>query len=472
MPSHCDVLVVDDHPINRNLASRILAQAGLTSAVACSGEEAIDAALQLLPLVILMDVVMPGMDGYEACRQLKAHEKTAAIPVIFVTAQADVQAETLCFECGGADFVTKPYNAAVLRARIRTQIAVSANRRSLEGMFRDVIEFAPAVFLMSDAAGHLVKTNALALQQFAVTRADMLDSRLDRWIPEIYTQMPGGALPLASEHFEMDCRRADGTRFPADITYGFLQTSQEPLGLFIIRDIEAHRHTLTELHDSRARVRALGAQNESAREDERKRIAREVHDELGQVMTALRMDIALMEMLYLKQVPDMQDKLVGMRGLVDRAISGVRQIASNLRPPALDMGLGAAVQWLVSEFKKHSPANVGLRLSDVPKHLPEQHAMTIYRIVQEALNNIAKYAQATQVEITLETDGKRLHLLIQDNGVGFMTSQLTSRKTFGLLGMQERAMSLGGDLSIQSQPNEGTLIEANFVVEQVREEAA
>lgn len=471
MSSLCDVLVVDDHPNNCKLASTILTQAGLTSAVAFSGEDAIDAAHKLQPLVILMDVVMPGMGGYEACRQLKAHGKTAAIPVIFVTAQADVQAETLCFDCGGADFVSKPFNAAVLRARIGTQIAVSANRRSLEGMFRDVIEFAPAVFLMSNAAGQLVKTNALALQQFTVTRTAMRGSRLERWIPDIYTRLPIGSLPLSSTHFEMDCQRADGSWFAADITYGFLKTAKEPLGLFIIRDIEAHRQTLTELQDSRARVRALGAQNESAREHERKRIAREVHDELGQVMTALRMDISMLEMLYVKQVPDMQEKLASMRSLVDRAIFGVRQIASNLRPPALDMGMEAAVKWLVSEFKKHSSAAVELRLGELPKYLPEHYAMNIYRIVQEALNNIVKYAQATQVEISLEAHDKWLHLRIRDNGIGFVTTQPPARKTFGLLGMQERAMNLGGDLRIESQPNQGTLIDANFGAAQIEDES-
>lgn len=469
MPSQCDVLVVDDHPINRMLASTILKQAGLSSAEACSGQEALDAALSLQPLVILMDVVMPEMDGYEACRQLKAQEGTRAIPVIFVTAHADAQAEAQCFECGGADFVTKPFNAAVLRARIRTQIAVSANRRSLEGMFRDVIEFAPAVFLMADASGHLVKTNALALQQFDVTRAAMLDSHLDRWIPEIYQRMPRGVLPHSALHFEMDCRRADGSLFAADITYGFLKSAQQPLGLFIIRDIAAHRRMLAELQDSRARVRALGAQNESARENERKRIAREVHDELGQVMTALRMDISMLEMLYVPQVPEMQEKLHSMRGLVDRAISGVRQIASNLRPPALDMGLAAAMQWQVSEFKKHSAAEVELNIGKLPAQLPEQQAMTLYRIVQEALNNIAKYAQADRVEITLEADAQRLHLQVRDNGVGFVSTLPPGRKSFGLLGMQERAMSLGGDLHVHSQPGQGTQIEAHWPIEPLGE---
>ena len=462
MPTPCDVLVVDDDPVHRNIMRTLLAQSGLTSAMAGSGKEAIDAAQKLQPLVILMDVVMPGIDGYEACRQLKANNSTTAIPVIFVTSHSHSQAESMCFDCGAADFISKPVNAVVLQARVRTQISVTANRRSLEGMFRDVIEFAPAVFLMSNAAGHLVKTNALALKQFATNREVMHDSRLDRWIPEIHTRLPIGSLPQNSLHFEMDCQRADGSVFTADITYGFLKTAEQPVGLLVIRDSATHRQTLTELRDSRERVRALGVQNESARENERKRIAREIHDELGQVMTALRMDISVLEILYVKQVSDMQEKLAGMRSLVDQAIFGVRQIASNLRPPALDMGLAAAVRWLASEFKKTNTVAVELRLGDLPKHLSEHHAMNIYRLVQEALNNIAKYAQATNIEISLEFDGSRFRLRIQDDGVGFVTDQPPARKTFGLLGMQERAVSLGGDLRIESQPNHGTLIDAHF----------
>lgn len=462
MPGNCNVLIVDDDPISRNFMEVILRKAGISFASVASGEEAVSSVQALRPLVILMDVVMPGMDGFEACRILKTDDHTSKIPVIFVTGNQDSDSESRCFEAGGADFVTKPVVAATVLARIRTQIAVSSDRRRLEGMFRDVIEYAPVAFLLTNLSGRLVTTNALALEHFGVARTDMLDSPLERWIPEIATRINWGMASVHADHFEMDCRRGDGSTFPAEITVGNLRTTSQPLDLFIVRNIDFKRRTLKELNDTHTRLRELGAQNESAREDERKRIAREVHDELGQVMTALRMDLSMLEMLYGAQVPQLKDKVGTMKELVDRAIGGVRQIASNLRPPALDMGLGAAVEWLVVEFNRNNTARVVLNLQGLQNRLQENRAMTLYRIIQESLNNIAKYAKASQVEISLRYNAGSLDLDVRDNGIGFDRELVKDKRSFGLLGMYERALSIGGELVVDSEVGRGTHIHARF----------
>jgi PAS domain S-box-containing protein len=460
--SHCDVLIVDDDPINRRLIEVILGKAGISSVSVATGEEALERALSVQPMVILMDVVMPGMGGFAACQALKANASTGETPVIFVTGNDDVESESRCFEVGGADFVRKPFAAATLLARIKTQIAVSADRRRLEGMFRDVIEYAPVAFVLTDLAGQIVTTNALALVSFGATRGEMIGSPLSQWIPAIATHIELGQSPVNTDQFELDCRRGDGSHFPADIIAGSLRTTKQPLDLFIVRNIEQQRSVMQELRDSRSRLRALGAMNESAREGERKRIAREVHDELGQVMTALRMDLSMLDMLHGEQVPKLRAKVLTMKELVDRAIGGVRQIASNLRPPALDMGLGAAIEWLVSEFKRHGAVEVELGLQGLPDGMQDDRAMTIYRIVQESLNNIAKYAQATRVEVSLRLHGDSLELHIRDNGVGFDPEAVSTRGSFGLLGMHERALSIGSDLAVDSAVGQGTHIHARF----------
>lgn len=472
MTSNCNVLIVDDDPINQRLVGLILDKAGISHASAATGEDAIAQARQLHPLVILMDVVMPGIGGYAACEVIKAHQSTSGIPVVFVTASDDLESESRCFEVGGADFVRKPFAAATLLARVRNQIAISAERRRLEGMFRDVIEYAPVVFLITDLSGQIVTTNALALSCFGASRSELIDSPLSRWIPSITSHIQLGPTPVHAGQFELECCRADGSRFPADIIVGNLRGTQRPMDLFIVRNIEQRHRVMKELHDSQSRLRELGAINELARENERKRIAREVHDELGQVMTALRMDLSMLDMQHGEELPKLRGKVQSMKTLVDRAISGVRHIASNLRPPALDMGLGAAVEWQVSELKRLGQIEVNLNLEGLSQGLQDDRAMTVYRIVQESLNNIAKYAQAQSVDVLLRLDKDgSLVLSIRDDGVGFDRQAVSSQRSFGLLGMHERALSIGGDLVVESAPGQGTHVHARFPWNRVEEVA-
>lgn len=462
MPNLCDVLIVDDSPIDQRFMELHLQRAGISCATASNGAQAVERARTLGPFVILMDVSMDGMDGFDACSLLKADERTSKIPVIFVTAHEGREIEAWCFEAGGADFITKPVVAATLLARVRAHMAASSDRRRLEGMFRDVIEYAPVAFLLTDRSGQLVTVNADALATFGVPRDAMLNSHLTRWIPDIASRIALHDPPAHTDPFEMDCQRADGSRFAADITVGHLRSTKEALDLFIVRNIEERRRTLQALQDSRTRLRALGAQNESARENERKSIAREVHDELGQVMTALRMDLSMAEMRFGAQLPELREKIGTMKGLVDRAIAGVRQIAANLRPPALDMGLAAAIEWLVAEFRRNNSAQVQMDLQGLQDAALEDRAMTIYRIVQESLNNIAKYAHASTVRIAVRRSGTAMDLSVQDNGVGFDPEQPAGKRSFGLLGMRERALSIGGELVIDSQPGHGTHVHAHF----------
>jgi PAS domain S-box-containing protein len=214
----------------------------------------------------------------------------------------------------------------------------------------------------------------------------------------------------------------------------------------------------SDLSESRQRVRELGAQNEAQREGERKHIAREVHDELGQVLTALRMDISLLHMRFGLLAPALNDKVMDMKVLVDRAIQGVRNVAMNLRPTALDMGLIPAIEWLCTEFTRHTSIACMFYVDDDEIELDEPRAVVIFRIVQESLTNITRYAHASQVNITLGCRGNELGVEVRDNGQGFDLNAAMQRKSFGLLGMRERALALGGHIDIVSAPGQGTVI--------------
>lgn len=220
-----------------------------------------------------------------------------------------------------------------------------------------------------------------------------------------------------------------------------------------------------ELSESRQRLRGLAAQNEARLEGERKHIAQEVHDELGQVLTALRMDLSLLGMRFGSLDPAVNDKVLDMKRLVDRAILGVRNVAVNLRPTALDMGLAPAIEWLCNEFTRLTTIACVLDAGEERIDLDETRAVVIFRIVQESLTNITRYAHASQVEITLGLRGRELGLEVRDNGCGFDRAAVAKRKSFGLLGMRERALALGGHVDIISAPGKGTVIGVSIPID-------
>ena len=214
----------------------------------------------------------------------------------------------------------------------------------------------------------------------------------------------------------------------------------------ISRDITERKLAEAELAESRQHLREMTAQNEAQREAERKHIAREVHDELGQVLTALRMDISLLEMRFGAFDPLFVSNVASMRSLVDRALEGVRTVAENLRPVALDLGLHHAIEWLCHETTNRSNLDCTFEADGAVTALSEERSVVLFRIVQESLTNITRYAHAAQVQVTLEYASHSLQLTVQDDGVGFDVKAASRQKSFGLLGMNERTLALGGQM--------------------------
>lgn len=228
-----------------------------------------------------------------------------------------------------------------------------------------------------------------------------------------------------------------------------------------------------ELTHSRKRLRELAAQTEGLREDERKHIAREVHDELGQLLTALRMDIAMLVPLFGAHYPALEHKVQGMKALVDKAIQGVRNVAMNLRPAVLDLGLMPALEWLCDEFSQRSHLVCTLDHEEADLALDEARTMVLFRIAQESLTNVSRYAHATRVGISCRQQGNQLHMEVRDNGRGFDMVAATRKQTFGLLGMQERALALKGNVEVSSVPGQGTVVSVSIPLDadHVKEDA-
>jgi signal transduction histidine kinase/sugar lactone lactonase YvrE len=212
----------------------------------------------------------------------------------------------------------------------------------------------------------------------------------------------------------------------------------------------------SELERSREAVRMLGVHNARSLEEERMRVSRELHDEMGQQLAALRMEVSVLRKRSAvagATEPGPLDMLVDR---VDGLVASIRGLVTQLRPPALDAGLPAAIEWLAAEFTRHTDVPCRAELDASAHLLPPDAATMVFRIVQESLSNVRRHAHATQVAVKLHQDGAACELVVSDDGVGFNVEQ--QRNGYGLLGMEERARALNGTLSIESAPGAGTAV--------------
>jgi len=225
------------------------------------------------------------------------------------------------------------------------------------------------------------------------------------------------------------------------------------------REIAGRKAIEKELQNCAQKLRALTAHIQSVREEERTRIAREIHDELGQALTGLRMDLSWLEKRLPGDLTQPAAKIRSMFGLIDDTIQSVRRIASDLRPQVLDEeGLMGAIKLQAREFQARTGIRCKVDLPDVPFVMDQERATGVLRIVQEAMTNVARHARATRVDIRLRLDAGCLVLSVLDNGLGISPTALRSPKALGLRGVRERALLLGGRVAIERADGRGTSV--------------
>lgn len=226
-------------------------------------------------------------------------------------------------------------------------------------------------------------------------------------------------------------------------------------------DITDVRNAERKVEESRNMLRLLIARNTSGREDERKSMAREIHDELGQILTALRLDIAMLEFQYGNENTALGKRCQHLIGLVDQTIQIVRDVAIALRPAVLDLGIASALEWLATDFQSRTGIPCRLHLDETLMDFDEHQSIAIFRIVQESLTNIIRHAAARQVDISFELDETTGTLSIRDDGIGF-DPETVHERSLGLLGIQERALMIDGEARFVSAPGQGTTIQIVF----------
>jgi PAS domain S-box-containing protein len=225
----------------------------------------------------------------------------------------------------------------------------------------------------------------------------------------------------------------------------------------IVWDISESKRIELELDASRAQLRELSAHLETVREEEKARIAREVHDELGQMLTVLKLETSMCELAYAQLDPGLHERLNSMKRLIAQLFQLVRDVATALRPPILDAGIASAIEWQARRFEARTQIPCLVQVPDNLPALSDAKAIGLFRILQEALTNVMRHARAHTVELTLAVEGAHLRLTISDDGAGFVQAQ-GRPLSFGLVGMRERVLIMGGQLSLDSQLGEGTTL--------------
>ncbi|GGE67838.1 hypothetical protein GCM10008020_10320 [Massilia psychrophila] len=341
-----------------------------------------------------------------------------------------------------------------------------ARARALHEHADVIIQHASEAIISANDDNIIVMANPSAAAMFGTNVDDMQGSALRRFLtPEPITGDGAaaffgdtGRVGRRATDYAVSGIRADGEAFPLEGSVSTMQDNGAPIHTIILRDVSGRHRVQEKLTRSHAQLRQLSAALQTIREEERTHIARELHDDLGQLLAALRMDLALLQQNKAGQ--DSTRLIQGMEQNLLTAIQSLRRIATNLRPRSLDEGgLYFALQGLRDDFVQRYSIACLLYADEGELVLDDSASTAIFRIVQEALTNIARHAGASTVTITLYRSNGEVLLTVRDNGRGIAAGDLEKAQSLGLVGMRERVWAMGGAITINSDEPPGTRID-------------
>lgn len=442
--------------------------------------------------VILSDYNLPNFSAAEALAVSK--DRKLDLPFIIVSGCIGEEAAVALMKAGAHDFVMKESAArlapAVHRGLLETEtrkqfnLAQIALRRS-EARFRAIASNLPGVvyqFLrqadgtpqftyVSDGALELFDLNPGAIQDNARLFLDfiLLEDRAS-----YYQSMAASAGNLTTWNWEGRIRNGSENEIKwISLRASPRKTSQGAiLWDGIMADITQNKLTEIEVKRSHEQLAELSSYLQNVKEQERARIAREIHDDLGGTLTAIKIDLLWLHNRLHEERPDLQEKVDSIDLLVDRAIEVTARIASDLRPGILDFGIVAAIEWQAREFQSRTGIRCETASASEEISLDPDLAVNLFRIFQETLTNVTKHANASMVRVTIGESGGWLELEVHDNGRGITRDDLSKPKSFGIRGMLERTRNLGGDIEISGAPGQGTTVSVGLPSTEASERAA
>jgi len=350
----------------------------------------------------------------------------------------------------------------------REVLVAEQRTEASEARLAAIVDSAMDAIITTDEAQNIVLFNRAAEQLFGVGRKEMIGSRLDRLIPARFRGAHHGHIDQFGRTGVTSRRMGDVTtlwalrpgteeEFPIEASISQALEDDRRYFTVILRDISLRKQAEDALLASQRELRELSARVLEAREDEKARIARELHDELGQLLTALKMDLSWLR----ERVRDaeMEPKLDEMGRLLDQTVSSTRRISADLRPMMLDdLGLADAASWLVDDFGKRYgiASRIEIDADGGLEHLSKNVSTTIYRAIQESLTNIARHSGARNAWVLLAAQDGSLEVEVEDDGRGMAPEDLAKAGSLGLKGMRERIAYIGGSFEVARAPRGGT----------------
>jgi PAS domain S-box-containing protein len=462
--SGAKILYADDTEAQRYALSRVLQRAGFEVIEAGTGRQALEK-MESKPDLVVLDVNLPDISGFEVCREIKSREASARVPVLHVSATVVTTNARVTALDGGADaYLVQPIAPeeliATVRALLRVRRAEEALWRSNE-QYRQFFEATPLPCLVFDTSDlRILAVNAAAVAKYGYAREEFAEMNLRN----IVTEEP---LPNFTSHQHVPPagdlvrrhRTKDGTLLQVEVTWAALNLDDRDARLAIIQDItEKRKREAAEKEEAMRRL--LLEHVLQAQEEERQRISRELHDETGQLMTSLL--IGLRTLSDARRLADARRHAQQLREIASKAIGELSRLARGLHSSILDdLGFEAALRRFSDEFSSTHGIAVNLEVAASLGALGRNEQLNLYRIIQEALTNVARHAHASQVWIKLENAGAGLQVSIRDNGLGFPLAGSFNESTghLGIAGMKQRAAMLGGTLAVGSQARRGVTIE-------------
>lgn len=317
-------------------------------------------------------------------------------------------------------------------------------------------------FLRIDVQGNVLDVNLAYCQMSGYTREELLKMRIFDLKAEndieTYENLKN-VIRCGRGLFECMHRRKDGSMWNVEVSITFRDVDGGHI-LGFLRDITERKRTVQLLEQSFVQLRRFADYQQNIKEIERKRIAQEIHDDLGQNLLVLKMDVTTLCVRTGDMHPRLHKRVMLTLDNIDNSIRSVKSIINDLRPAALELGLQPAVEWQLKQFERMSGIVCALTAikTEVGFGLDEGKTLAVFRILQESLSNVARHAQATEVKITLQQDEHGFLMGIKDNGKGLQPVDKGKENSFGLMGINERAHALGGELTITSSPGDGTAL--------------
>jgi len=363
--------------------------------------------------------------------------------------------------------------ALFLSQKLRRKEMLEAALNDAHRRYQHTVESVKDAIVAVDSALFIRLFNPAAEAMFGYSAQEAIGQPLTILLPErsqarhdvqlgAFAQTTEGPRTMAAQ-LEIFGRRRDGSEFPIESSISKTDIGGHLQMTAVLRDVTAQRRARNELTAMNQELRALYAAQQSVREEERARISRELHDDLGQQMTGLKLSLAWLGNRIKEGRGADADSVEDMRRMLDTAITSVRRISSELRPQILDeLGFGDAVTWQIREFAKHSGLGLAIHLPAQDRVRDPALATALFRIVQEALNNVVRHAAAHNLGVDLLCEADDLVLRVRDDGVGMASTMWHGG--MGLSSMRERARAAGARLQVISAPGEGCCIEVRIAL--------